>query len=274
MAAIDPTARIEAGAVIGQDVSIGPYCVIGPNAVIEDKCRFVAHVHVTGHTTVGSGTVIYPFASLGTPPQSVKYRGGPTRLVIGASCDIREGVTMNIGTEEGGGVTEVGARCFFMVGSHVAHDCRVGNDVIFANNAVIAGHVTIGDHVFLGGQAAVRQFLRIGEGAMIGGLTGLRGDVIPFGYALGSIGSLVGLNIVGMKRRGYSKDDMHRMRRAYNELFSDAGTFAERAAELKKKFAGDPVVGKLVAFVGEAGGRLLLVPERKNGTPSDPGASL
>ncbi len=274
MAAIDPTARIETGAVIGQDVFVGPYCVIGPNAVIADKCRLMAHVHVAGHTRIGAGTVIYPFASLGTPPQSVKYRGGPTRLVIGANCDIREGVTMNIGTEDDRGVTEVGARCFFMVGSHVGHDCRVGNDVTFANNAVLGGHVTVGDHVFLGGQAAVHQFVRIGEGAMIGGLSGVRGDVIPFGYALGQLASLVGLNIVGMKRRGYSKDDMHRLRRAYMELFSDAGTFQERAETVTRKFADDPVVGKLVAFIRDAGTRPLTVPERQNGTPTDAGASL
>lgn len=270
MTAIDPTARIETGAVIGHDVSIGPYCVIGSNAVIEDKCRLVAQVHVTGHTTIGPGTVVYPFASLGTPPQSVKYRGGATRLVIGAGCDIREGVTMNIGTEDDRGVTEVGARCFFMVGSHVGHDCQVGNDVTFANNAVIGGHVSIGDHVFLGGQAAIHQFVRIGEGAMIGGLSGVRGDVIPFGYALGSVADLVGLNVVGMKRRGYSKDDMHRLRRAYIELFADAGTFRERAEAVKRKFADDPVVGKVVAFIRDAGVRPLTLPARKSG-PVDSG---
>jgi UDP-N-acetylglucosamine acyltransferase len=271
MVAIDPTARIETGAVIGQDVSIGPYCVIGPNVVIEDKCRLLAHVHVTGHTTIGSGTAIYPFASLGTPPQSVRYGGGPTRLTIGANCDIREGVTMNIGTEDGGGVTEVGTRCFFMVGSHVGHDCRVGDDVTFANNATLGGHVTVGDHTFLGGQAAVHQFVRIGEGAMIGGVSGVRGDIIPFGYAVGQLARLVGLNIVGMKRRGYSKDDMHRLRRAYAELFSEVGTFRERVEAVTKKFAGDPVAGKLVAFIGDAGVRPLTLPLRRNGAALDPG---
>ena len=167
MAAIDPTARIEPGAVIGQDVSIGPYCVIGPNVVIGDGCKLVAHVHVAGHTTIGPRTVIYPFASLGTPPQSVKYRGGPTRLVIGAECDIRENVTMNTGTEEVGGVTEVGDRCFLMVGSHVGHDCQVGNDVIFANNVVLGGHVTIGDFVGVrwpGRGASVRAHRRRRDG--------------------------------------------------------------------------------------------------------------
>ena len=157
MAAIDPTARIEPGAVIGKGVSIGPYCVIGQHVAIGDGCRLVAHVHVGGHTTIGPRTALYPFASLGTPPQSVKYRGGPTRLVVGADCEIREGVTINTGTEDDRGITEVGDRCWLMVGSHVGHDCKVGSDVTFANNVVLGGHVTIGDFVVLGGQAAVRQ---------------------------------------------------------------------------------------------------------------------
>ena len=178
---IYPTARIEPGAAIGHNASIGPYCVVGSHAVIGDGCRLVAHVHITGHTTIGPRTVLHPFASLGSPPQSVKYRGGPTRLLVGADCDIREGVTMNTGTEDGGGVTEVGDRCFLMVGSHIGHDCVVGNDVTFANNVVLGGHVTIGDFVVFGGQAAVRQFVRIGEGAMVVGLSGVRADVIPFG---------------------------------------------------------------------------------------------
>jgi len=154
-ASIDPTARIESGAVIGEDVSIGPYCVIGPNVTIETGCKLLAHVHVAGHTTLGSGSIVYPFASLGTPPQSVKYKGGPTKLVIGPNCEIREHVTMNTGTEEAGGLTEVGARCLFMVGAHVAHDCHVGNDVTLANNATLGGHVIVGDNVFFGGLSAV-----------------------------------------------------------------------------------------------------------------------
>ena len=157
MGSIDPTARIESGAAIGQDVTIGPFCVIGPHVAIGDGCRLGAHVHVAGHTTIGPRTAIHPFASLGTPPQSVKYRGGPTRLVIGADCDIREGVTVNIGTEDDLGVTEVGDRCFLMAGSHVGHDCKVGSDVILANNVVLGGHVSVGDFVVFGGQAAVRQ---------------------------------------------------------------------------------------------------------------------
>lgn len=273
MAVIDPSARIDPGAVIGEDVSIGPYCAVGPHAVIGDRCRLVAHVHIAGHTTIGAGTVVYPFASLGTPPQSVKYRGGPTRLVIGADCDIRESVTMNLGSEDGGGLTEVGAKCFFMVGSHVGHDCHVGNSVTFANNATLGGHVTVDDHVFIGGLSAVHQFVRIGESAMIGGVTGVACDVIPFGYAFGPYAELVGINVIGMKRRGYSRQDMHRLRRAYAELFSGAGTFAERMAVVTMEYAQDPVVGKVVAFLNAGGTRALTHPPLRRGAAADPDAA-
>jgi UDP-N-acetylglucosamine acyltransferase len=248
-AVIDPTARIETGAAVGQGVSIGPYCVIGPNVTIADGCKLVAHVHVTGHTTIGAGTIIYPFASLGTPPQSVRYRGGPTRLVVGANCDIREGVTMNTGTEDDRAVTEIGDRCFFMVGSHVAHDCKVGNEVTFANNAVLGGHVTVGDYVVFGGQAAVRQFVRIGEGAMIVGLSGVRADVIPWGLVQGPLASLIGLNVVGMRRRGFAKTDIHRIRRAYQAMFFGAGAFRERLEHVAQENTDDPHVGRIVDFI-------------------------
>ena len=258
MAAIDATARVESGATIGAEATIGPYCTIGPKVVIGEGCRLVAHVHVTGHTSIGPHTVIYPFASLGTPPQSVKYRGGPTRLVIGAACQIRESVTMNTGTEEGHGVTRVGDRCFFMVGSHVAHDCEIGNDVTFANNAVLGGHVSVGNDVFFGGQAAVHQFVRIGEGAMIGGLTGVTEDVIPFGFAIGQIADLAGLNVVGLKRRGMSRADMHRLRRAYRLLFFSEGHFADRIEAVAREYDGDPIVGRIVAFIRDGGSRPLM----------------
>lgn len=263
--AIDPTARVEAGATIGRDVFIGPYCVIGPNVSIGDRCRLIAHVHVAGHTTIGAGSVIYPFASLGTPPQSVRYRGGPTRLVIGADCDIRESVTMNIGSEDGGGLTEVGSKCFFMVGSHVAHDCRVGNNVTFANNATLGGHVTIGDYVFLGGLSAVHQFVRVGEGVMIGGVSGVRGDIIPFAMAVGDQAYLNGINIVGMKRRGFKREEMHGVRRAYRALFSEAGTFRDRLEAVKREFSGDLAVGKIISFIGEGGSRTLARPHPRHG---------
>jgi UDP-N-acetylglucosamine acyltransferase len=268
MAAVDPTARIEPGAVIGHNASIGPYCVIGPHVEIGDGCKLLAHVHVAGHTTIGPRTMVYPFASLGTPPQSVKYRGGPTRLVIGADCEIREGVTVNTGTEDDRGVTEVGDRCWLMVGSHIAHDCKVGNDVIFANNVVLGGHVTIGDFAVFGGQAAVRQFVRIGEGAMVVGLSGVRADVIPFGLVQGPLADLIGLNVVGLRRRGSSKADIHRLRQAYEAMFFGAGTFRERLDHVAAQNGADPLVGKVIAFI-RAGSRPLTMAIRRASTDED-----
>ena len=249
MAGVDPTARVADGAVLSPDVSIGPYCVIGPHVTLGEGVRLVAHVHITGHTSVGQRTVIYPFASLGTPPQSVKYKGGPTRLVLGADCDIRENVTMNIGTEDDRGITEVGNRCFLMAGSHVAHDCKVGNEVTFANNVVLGGHVSVGDNVMFGGQAAVRQFVRVGEGAMIVGLAGVRADIIPFGTAQGPLADLIGLNVVGLRRQGQSKADIHAIRRAYQAMFFGAGTFRERFAQVAETMGGHPLVDKIIGFV-------------------------
>lgn len=269
MTAIDPTARIEPGAVIGQGVSIGPYCIVRSNVTIGDGCRLVAHVHLDGHTSIGARTVIYPFVSLGSPPQSVHYRGEPTELVIGADCDIREGVTMSTGTVQGGGVTRVGDRCFFMAGSHVAHDCQLGNEVTFANNAVLAGHVTVEDHVFVAGQAAVHQFVRVGEGAMIGGMSGIGGDVIPFGFVFGTRAKLVGLNVVGLKRRGHSREDMHGVRRAYRSLFLGEGEFRQRLEVVAVEFSGNPLVDKIVSFIRAGGSRPLLMAERApDGAPA------
>jgi len=263
MSQIHPTACVDTSAQVADDAVIGPYCVIGPGATIGSGCRLVAHVHVTGRTSIGARTQIFPFASLGTPPQSMRYRGGDTRLVVGADCNIREGVTLNIGTEDGGGVTEVGDRCFMMAGSHVGHDCKVGNDVTFANNAVLGGHVAVGDFVFFGGNAAVHQFVRVGEGAMIGGLSGVRTDLIPFGYAVGQLAELVGLNVVGLKRRGFARAEMHRLRRAYRMLFAGAGVFRERVESTVREFGEDPVVGRILAFIQAGGDRSLMQPARR-----------
>jgi UDP-N-acetylglucosamine acyltransferase len=265
VAAIDPTARIAGAAEIGRDVSIGPYCVVGPDVSVGDGCRLVAHVHLTGHTAIGPRTVIHPFASLGSPPQSVKYRGGPTRLVIGADCDIRENVTMSTGTEDDRGVTEVGDRCFFMVGSHVAHDCKVGNDVTFANNVVLAGHVSVGDHVVFGGQAAVRQHVRIGEGAMIVGLSGVRADLIPFGCAHGPLANLVGLNVVGLRRRGVARADIRRLRQAYQALFVGTGAFRDRVEAVASEFADQPIVARVIDFIRAGGARPLTMAPARHG---------
>jgi UDP-N-acetylglucosamine acyltransferase len=265
---IDASARIEAGAEIGRGVSIGPYCTIGPHVAVGDGCRLVGHVNLAGHTAIGPRTVIYPFASLGSPPQSVHYRGGATRLVVGADCDIRENVTMNIGTEDGRGLTEVGDRCFVMVGSHVAHDCAVGNNVVFGNNTLLGGHVTVDDFVVFGGGVAVRQFVRIGEGAMIVGLSGARADVIPWGMAQGPLAHLVGLNVVGMRRRGLAKPAIHRYREAYRALFFGNGEFRDRFERVAAEYGGDPLVAKMIEFI-RAGQRPLTMAIKRGEADED-----
>jgi UDP-N-acetylglucosamine acyltransferase len=269
--AIDQTARVADGARIGDDVEIGPYCIVGPQAELKRGVRLINHVNVTGATTIGEETVVYPFSSLGTPPQSVHYKGGPTRLVIGAHCELREGVTMNTGTEAGGGITSIGERCSFMVGSHVGHDCHVGNSVTLANNTVLGGHVEVGDFTFLGGHVAIHQFVRIGEGVMMAGMSAARDDIIPFGFALGQTGALVGLNIVGLRRRGATKTEMHRIRRAYRSLFFVEGRIADRIEAVAREFADDPVVGKMIAFIRAGGKRPLMRPRARRGAdgPAD-----
>jgi UDP-N-acetylglucosamine acyltransferase len=262
MTVIDPTARVASGAVIADDVSIGPFCVVGPHVQLGAGCRLIAHVHIMGHTVIGARTVIYPFASLGTPPQSTRYRGGDTRLTVGADCDLRESVTMNSGTEDGGGITTVGDRGFFMANSHVGHDCHVGNDVVFANCATLGGHCEIGDSVVIGGLSAVHQYTRVGSCAMIGGVCGVRGDVIPFGLANGDYARLEGLNIVGMKRRKFSRERIHAVRRAYQRLFLDPGQFAERLAQAAQEFADDETVTQIITFIRAGHHRPLCRPEQ------------
>jgi UDP-N-acetylglucosamine acyltransferase len=252
MLAIDPSAKIAPSAVIGADVEIGPYCVIGPNVEIGDECKLVAQVHVMGHTSLGPGTTVYPFASLGSPPQSVHYKGGPTRLVIGARCQIRESVTANTGTESGGGVTTVGDECFLMAGSHVAHDCHIGNNVVFANNAVIGGHCEVGDHVFLGGHCAVHQHTRLGESAMVAGYSAIREDVIPYGYVLYPAARLAGINVVGMRRRGVTRAGIAAVRSAYQTLFESEGEFAARIDKVEVEYASVPEVAKIIVFLRSA----------------------
>lgn len=271
-AIIDPTSRVQPGAVIGRGVSIGPYCVVGGDAVIGDDCKLASHVYIEGHTTIGARTRIAPFASLGGRPQSTRYRGGATTLVIGADCDIRESVTINVGTEDGGGTTTIGDRCMLMVGSHVAHDCHVGNDVTFANNAVLGGHVSIGDFSVLGGHVAVHQHVQIGEGAMIAGMSGVSLDVIPFGTAIGFRAALRGINLVGMKRRGWERDDIRRVWRAYRSLFYGDATFDERRAAVAREFGDHILVRKVIDFIDAQRHRPLMMASR-SGKSAEPAAA-
>jgi UDP-N-acetylglucosamine acyltransferase len=259
MSMIDSTARIEDGAVIGEGTSIGPYCIIGPEVTIGANCKLVAHVHVMGQTTIGADCAIYPFASLGAPPQ-ISNLHDCGRLQIGDGCTIRESVTMNSGSPKGGGITRVGDRGYFMNCSHVGHDCQVGSDVIFATSATLGGHCEIGDYVFIGGLSAVHQFTRIGPQVMVGGVCGVRGDVIPFGLVNGQYASLEGLNIVGMKRRKFTRARLATVRSFYQRLFRGSGIFAERLAAVQPLANEDPAIAQILSFIGEAKHRALCMP--------------
>lgn len=257
---IHPTAIVEDGATVGQGSTIGPYCFVGRDVVLGEGCSLISHAVVAGRTEVGPGAQIYPFASIGHAPQDLKYRGEPSTLKIGANCKIREGVTMNPGTSGGGMVTVVGDNCAFLANSHVGHDCKVGNNVVFSNNVMLAGHCVVGDYVIIGGGAAVIQFARIGAHAFVGGMSGLENDLIPYGMALGNRAHLSGLNIVGLQRRGFSREAIHDLRRAYRLLFADEGTLQERVADVAAEFGEHPIVQEIIAFMREPGKRALCTP--------------
>lgn len=261
MTEIHPTAIVEKGAKLGADVTIGPYCLVGPDVELGDKITLVSHVVVAGRTKIGAGTRIYPFASIGHPPQDLKYRGEKSELIVGVNNVIREHVTMNPGTEGGGMITRVGDNCLFMVGAHVAHDCILGNNVIMANNATLGGHVQVGDFAILGGLSAVHQFVRIGPHAMIGGMSGVENDIIPYGSAMGDRAHLSGLNIVGMKRRGFSRDDIHVLRTAYRLLFAQEGTLSERVDDVESIYRDNEGVMDIVQFVRGSSQRAVCQPK-------------
>jgi UDP-N-acetylglucosamine acyltransferase len=257
---IHRTAIVEDGARIGSGVRIGAFCHVGSDVTLGEGVALESHVVVTGHTTIGPRTRIFPFASIGHQPQDLKYKGEPSTLTIGADCLIREGVTMNPGTEGGGMETIVGDRCTFLANSHVGHDCRIGSNVILSNNVMLAGHLTVGDFAGIGGGAAVIQFTRVGAHAYLGGMSGLENDLIPYGMALGNRARLSGLNIVGLQRRGFSRDDIHTLRRAYRLLFADEGTLVERMEDVEKEFKTHPIVTEILAFIRERGKRGLCMP--------------
>ena len=262
---IHPTAVVHPSARIGRGSTIGPYCLVGEHVVLAANVVLRAHVVVDGHTSIGEGTVVYPFASLGTEPQDLKYKGEPSRLEIGAHNHIREHVTMNIGTEGGGMLTKVGDRCLFMVGAHVAHDCILGDHVILANNATLAGHVKVDDHALLGGLSAVHQFVRIGKHAVIGGMTGVEHDVIPYGSIMGERGYLAGLNLVGLKRRGFERESIHGLRHAFKYLFeSGAGVLAERTNSARDTFKSIVEVQEILDFIQGESARSICMPKERS----------
>ena len=248
-AVIHPTAIVARGAELGIDVHIGPYCTVGPNAVIEDRAELVSHVVVDGHTRIGPDAVLYPFCTVGLAPQDLKYQGQPTRCDIGARTQVREHCTIHRGTVTGKGITRVGADCLLMAVAHVAHDCSVGDHVIIANNAVMGGHVSIGDHAVIGGAAAIHQYVRIGRAAMIGGVSGVEADVIPFGSVLGNRARLVGLNVIGLKRRGFDKTQIQLLHNAFRDLFHHEGVFAQRLATARVRYGEQALVAEVLAFI-------------------------
>jgi len=254
-AIIDPTAKI------GDGCSIGPYCVIGPHVSLGEGSKLHSHVVIDGRTTIGARAQIYPFSSIGQPPQDLKYKGEPSELRIGTDVIIREHVTMNSGTEGGGMVTEIGDGCLFMPGSHVAHDCRIGNRVIMANNATLAGHVVLEDFVIMGGLSGAQQFVRVGRHAIIGAMAGAKNDVIPYGMVMGRPGILAGLNLVGLKRAGVEPKEIQALMKAYDHLFGSQGTFGERVNAVAEKYGGQATVDALVGFLQTETSRPILQPE-------------
>jgi len=261
-AKIHPMSFIEDGAVIGENVSIGPFCHVGPKVVLGDNVQLVSHVVVLGRTTVGKGTIIWPSAVIGGDSQSAHHSAVDTTLVIGDNCTIREGVTMNTGTVEHGGTTIVGDNNLFLAYSHVAHDCRLGNNIILSNNVMLAGHVTVGDRAILGGGSAVHQFTRIGRQAFIGGLSAVSYDVIPYGMLNGNPGVLSGLNVVGMTRSGVERSEVHRVRRAYKAIFEGEGSARANAAAIRDEYLDCPQVIEILDFIGADSDRALSSPFR------------
>lgn len=261
MSNIHSSAVIHDGADIVGDVEIGPYCVVGPNVVLRDGVTLISHVVIDGHTDIGEQTTIHPFAAIGQPPQDLKYAGESTRLIIGRENTIREHVTMHPGTGIGRKETVVGNNGMFMAGCHVAHDCIVGDQVIFANNATIGGYVTVGSFAFLGGLSAIHQFSRIGAHAFVGGMAGLENDLIPYGSCMANRAYLSGLNIVGMKRRGFDRDTIHTLRAAYRMLFAQEGTFQERIDDVAELFGETPEVSEIVDFIREESNRSICMPK-------------
>jgi UDP-N-acetylglucosamine acyltransferase len=255
------TAIIEDGARIGAGARIGPYCHVGPHVTLGEGIELMSHVVVAGRTSIGARTRIFPFASIGHQPQDLKYAGEPSTLAIGSDCQIREGVTMNPGTSGGGMATTVGNRCAFLAYAHVGHDCHIGDNVIFSNNVLLAGHCTVGDFAILGGGAGVIQFARVGPHSFLGGMSALEDDLIPYGMAIGNRAHLSGLNIIGLQRRGFSREDIHALRRAYRSLFANEGTLAERMEDMAKEFGDNPIVQEIVAFIRAGGKRALCVPQ-------------
>ncbi len=257
---IHASSCISSGAKLGAGVVIGPFCTVGENVVLGDGVQLLSHVAVAGRTTIGARTQIFPFASIGHEPQDLKYKGEPSTLTIGTDCKLREGVTINPGTADGGMSTTIGNGCAFLANSHVGHDCHIGDHVVFSNNVMLAGHCSVGDYVIMGGGAGVIQFARVGAHSFVGGMSGLDNDLIPYGMALGNRAHLSGLNIIGLKRRRFSNSDIHDLRRAYRALFANEGNLQERTDDVALEFKDHAIVQEIIAFIRAPSKKSLCTP--------------
>jgi len=257
---IHDTAIISETSKLGDNVEIGAYSIIGPNVKISNNTKIHSHVNITGNTSIGSGNEIFPFSSIGTPPQDLKYKGEKNSLIIGDNNKFREYVNINPGTEQGGGVTKIGNNNLFMVYCHVAHDCTVSNNIVLANNVQVGGHVFIENNAIIGGSCAVHQFSRIGESSMIGGMTGVLSDVIPFGLSLGNRNSLAGLNLIGLRRAKVSNENIKIIQEAYNIIFKSSN-FRSNIENLNSDIKKNQFVSKIIDFINSDKKRAIAVPE-------------
>ena len=257
---IHKSSIIDAKAKIGKEVKIGPFCFIGPEVELREGVELISNVHIEGNTIIGKGTKIFPFASIGTQPQDLKFNNEKNSLLIGENNLIREYVTINPGTAGGGSKTIIGNNCLFMISSHIAHDCKIGNNVIIANNVPLGGHVIIEDSVVIGGNSAVQQFTRIGRLAMIGGMTGVLKDVIPFGLSIGNRNYLQGLNLIGLRRKKYENQKIMGLDKAYKEIFASKNLH-ENLSKINGEHKGNELVNEVIAFIEKDKKRPICLPQ-------------
>ena len=257
---IHKSSIVDKNAKISNGVKIGPFCYVGPNVELKENVELVSHVHIEGYTSIGKGSKIFPFASIGTQPQDLKFKGEKNSLVIGENNLIREYVTINPGTEGGGFKTLIGNNCLFMISSHIAHDCKIGNNVIIANNVPLGGHVIIEDSVVIGGNSAVQQFTRIGRLAMIGGMTGVLKDVIPFGLSVGNRNFLQGLNLIGLRRHKYDNQKIMALDKAYKDIFASKN-FHDNLSKINGEFKDNELVTEVIKFIEKDKKRPICLPQ-------------
>jgi UDP-N-acetylglucosamine acyltransferase len=257
---IHPTAIVEKGAELGDGVNIGPFCLVGSHVRLGDNCDLKSHVVLVGHTTIGPRSTLFPHAAIGHQPQDFKYHGEDSTITIGSDCLIREGVTIHPGTAGGGMATVIGDRCSLFMNSHVAHDCRLGNNVLLSGSVLLAGHCSIGDYAIIGGGSGIHQFVRIGAHAFLAGMSAVANDVIPYGFVMGNKAFLSGLNMVGLKRRGFSREAIHDLRRAYRLLFAEEGTLKERIEDVAMEFSHNSTVQEILEFIRESADRPICTP--------------